>query len=62
LQPLPLVQVNGLTQYDITITPHDINSISTAPVGRMTAEPLPEIIQSSGEESIHPDRRFCGAT
>jgi hypothetical protein len=36
--------------------------ISAAPVGRMTAEPMPEIIQSSGEESIHSDQRFCSAT
>jgi hypothetical protein len=42
--------------------PHDINSISTAPVGRMTAELLPEIIQSSGKQSIHAERRFCSAT
>jgi ketopantoate reductase len=55
----PACSLNGLTAIHYHNNP---DMISTAPVGRMTAELLSEIIQSSGKESIHADRRFCSAT
>jgi hypothetical protein len=55
----PACSLNGLTATHYHNNP---GMISAAPVARMTAEPLPEIIESSGKESIHPDRRFCSAT